>query len=197
MGETIDRRVQRTHRLLKQGLAELMLEKNFKDISVKEITDRVQLNRSTFYLHFADTHELLYRLENDTLAEVKEMILAHSEEIVMDRSLIPVFGPLLDYITSNYRVCDALFNHSVSDNFTKEIYEIFYTYGVYLIHQKYPHAPKNILDCTVHFLIYGLIGLLRKWFDHEMSISKQEMLQLANRLVYSTMEGTLTPQPES
>ena len=51
--------IRRTRRMLKQGLAELMREKEFNDISIKDITDRMDLNRGTFYLHYADTYELL------------------------------------------------------------------------------------------------------------------------------------------
>ena len=40
-----DRRIRRTKRLLRQALAEIMNEKDFKDITVKEITDRADLNR--------------------------------------------------------------------------------------------------------------------------------------------------------
>ena len=47
-----DRRIRRTKRLLRQALAELMNEKDFKDITVKEITDRADLNRGTFYFHY-------------------------------------------------------------------------------------------------------------------------------------------------
>ncbi len=36
-----DRRIRRTKRMLKQGLALMMAEKNFKDITVKDITDKV------------------------------------------------------------------------------------------------------------------------------------------------------------
>ena len=45
----MDRRVRRTRRLLKDSLIALMQEKEFMDISVKEITDRADLNRGTFY----------------------------------------------------------------------------------------------------------------------------------------------------
>ena len=47
-----DRRVRRTRRLLKQGLAELLREKEFKDISIKDITDRMDLNRGPFICTF-------------------------------------------------------------------------------------------------------------------------------------------------
>ena len=40
-----DRRVRRTKQLIKQSLIELMHEKPFKDITVKDITERADLNR--------------------------------------------------------------------------------------------------------------------------------------------------------
>ena len=44
MGEKrVDRRIRRTKRLLRQALAELMNEKEFKDITVKEILDAIKL----------------------------------------------------------------------------------------------------------------------------------------------------------
>ena len=46
-----DRRSRRSRKLLKQGLLELMKEKRFAAISVRDVTDRMDLNRGTFYLH--------------------------------------------------------------------------------------------------------------------------------------------------
>ena len=47
-GHKEDRRIRRTKKLLKQALAQLMDEKEFKDITVKDITERADLNRGTF-----------------------------------------------------------------------------------------------------------------------------------------------------
>ena len=63
-----DRRIRRTKRLLRQALAEIMNEKEFKDITVKEITDRADLNRGTFYLHYEDKFALLDALIDEALA---------------------------------------------------------------------------------------------------------------------------------
>ena len=43
-----DRRVRRTKQLIKQSLIELMHEKPFKDITVKDITERADLNEEPF-----------------------------------------------------------------------------------------------------------------------------------------------------
>lgn len=45
--EKMDRRVRKTRALLTQGLIRLMKEKDIKDISVKELSDLVDINRGT------------------------------------------------------------------------------------------------------------------------------------------------------
>ena len=57
-----DRRVRRTKKLLSQGLIELMQHKQVKDITVRELAERVDVNRGTFYLYYRDIFDLLERL---------------------------------------------------------------------------------------------------------------------------------------
>ena len=58
--KVIDRRVQRTRRLLHKGLMSLILEKKYESITVQEILDQADVGRSTFYMHFQDKDELLF-----------------------------------------------------------------------------------------------------------------------------------------
>jgi AcrR family transcriptional regulator len=62
-----DRRVQRTQSLLREALASLIREKAYDSISVKEILDRANVGRSTFYMHFRDKDELLVSGIHDML----------------------------------------------------------------------------------------------------------------------------------
>lgn len=57
--KTVDRRVQRTRQLLRDTLMALILERGYDAITVQDITDRANLGRATFYLHFKDKEELL------------------------------------------------------------------------------------------------------------------------------------------
>ena len=52
MAGKVDRRVRKTKAQLREGLARLMLQKSIKEITVKELVDEVDINRSTFYLHY-------------------------------------------------------------------------------------------------------------------------------------------------
>jgi AcrR family transcriptional regulator len=57
--ETSDRRVQRTKASLHDALMGLAHEKPYPTIAVKEILDRANVGRSTFYAHFRDKDDLL------------------------------------------------------------------------------------------------------------------------------------------
>lgn len=54
-----DPRVRRTRKLLMQSFMELLAEKSFDEIAIHEITERVEVNRATFYNHFQDKYQLL------------------------------------------------------------------------------------------------------------------------------------------
>ena len=64
MAEKVDRRVRKTKAQLRAGLARLMQKKSIKEITVKELVDEVDINRSTFYLHYSDIPTLLREIEN-------------------------------------------------------------------------------------------------------------------------------------
>jgi AcrR family transcriptional regulator len=55
----VDRRVQRTKASLHDALIGLAREKPYPSIAVKEILDRANVGRSTFYTHFRDKDDLL------------------------------------------------------------------------------------------------------------------------------------------
>src|SRR5262245_35873900 len=54
-----DRRIQRTQQLLRQAFLDIVVEKGFGATSIQDITERANVNRGTFYTHFADKYELL------------------------------------------------------------------------------------------------------------------------------------------
>lgn len=63
-----DRRIKRTRRALQKALIRLILEKGYDSVTIEEITERADLGRTTFYLHFRDKEELL-KHAIDTICE--------------------------------------------------------------------------------------------------------------------------------
>ena len=53
-----DRRTQYSKRVIKESLFELMQEKPINKITVKELCERADVNRSTFYAYYTDIYDL-------------------------------------------------------------------------------------------------------------------------------------------
>lgn len=63
-----DRRVEKTRKQLHEALISLLHEKSYTEIAMKEILDRANVGRSTFYVHFHDKNDLLVSGMMDVLA---------------------------------------------------------------------------------------------------------------------------------
>ena len=70
MAEKVDRRVRKTKAQLRAGLARLMQKKSIKEITVKELVEEVDINRSTFYLHYTDIYQMLESIEAELMEEI-------------------------------------------------------------------------------------------------------------------------------
>lgn len=75
MSRTLDPRVVRTRRLLINALTELIVvEEGYEPITIREIVQKAEVNRSTFYLHFCDKQDILTQMQGDLLNELKESL---------------------------------------------------------------------------------------------------------------------------
>jgi AcrR family transcriptional regulator len=54
----VDRRIQRTRQMLQHAFMDVVQNKGFAATSIQDITERANVNRGTFYLHFADKYML-------------------------------------------------------------------------------------------------------------------------------------------
>ena len=54
----MDRRAQRTRDLLQKALIELIAERGYDGITIRDIVDRAEVGRTTFYLHYNNKDEL-------------------------------------------------------------------------------------------------------------------------------------------
>ena len=77
MEKKTDRRVRKTKAQLRAGLAKLMQTKSIKEITVKELVDEVDINRSTFYLHYTDIYQMLESIEDELEGEINQIVNNH------------------------------------------------------------------------------------------------------------------------
>ena len=86
MTEKMDRRVRKTKAQLREGLARLMQKKSIKEISVKELVDEVDINRSTFYRYFSDKYTLRDEIVDDIVQDFAVDCSGAKTEWIWERS---------------------------------------------------------------------------------------------------------------
>jgi AcrR family transcriptional regulator len=75
-----DRRVVRTRDRLGDALVALLVEKPFDDITVREVLDRAQVSRSTFYEHFRDKNDLFLSDVDDFFERMAGLIERQNDQ---------------------------------------------------------------------------------------------------------------------
>ena len=190
-----DRRARRSRKLLKESLLELMKQKTFADISVRDVTDAADMNRGTFYLHYSGTAELLQSLEEDLLEEIQALVDAHMQETVAVGSVAPVFEPVLDFAVEHRETCAVLFTSSEASGFFQSIQRLVHENGAPLVRTWFQPEDPRLTDYLLNFLAWGFIGLLAEWFEKDMALPKAELLAAAQRMADSAAAG-LFPREE-
>ena len=100
--EKMDRRVRKTRALLLQGLVKMMETHDIQDISVKELTELVDINRGTFYSHYDD----IYAVAEDYENELVENFFSNAELIASTNAekFIDSFFSYVKQNDENYRM---------------------------------------------------------------------------------------------
>lgn len=185
-----DRRIRKTQKLLKESLLELMEKKEFKNISVKDITELADLNRGTFYLHYADTYSLLQEMETDVLKDFQYMVSSYRDVFKKD-SLLPVVIPIIQYIEENKKICKILFENSSSNDFVNRFHTLVLKNGTAIIKEQYPDAKDVTLNYFLEFITYGLTGVLKQWLNTDMKEQKEEVAEFVDKVIMGTAKNLL------
>lgn len=186
-----DRRVRRTQKLLKESLLELMDQKEFKNISIKDITELADLNRGTFYLHYTDTYSLLQEMESEVLKDFQEIVSDRCNAFEKD-SLLHVINPIIEYIEKNKKICKTFFENNASNDFVNRFHLLILKNGTAIIKEQYPNAGVVTLNYFFEFITYGLTGVLKLWLDTDMKQPKEEIALMVDKIIMGTAKSLLT-----
>ena len=95
-----DRRIRKTKQLLRQSFASLLAEKPLEDITVKELTERADINRGTFYCHYKDIYDLKDQIERELFDEFVAVIDGYGVDNLR-RELQPVMVDVFRFLQRN------------------------------------------------------------------------------------------------
>lgn len=158
-----DRRVQRTHRLLREALITLVLERGWEDVSVQDICERADVGRSTFYSHFGDKEALLTSGFELLRAELEAHV---GQEGGAGR--LSFAEPLLVHCHENRRIFRAL----VGQRSAQVVQRKFRALLVELVKDDLgPDTP----ELTAHFVAGALLELVAWWLDARSPMTPEQL----------------------
>jgi AcrR family transcriptional regulator len=157
----LDRRIQRTRKLLLDSLIALILEKNYDAVTVQEIIDRANVGRSTFYAHFESKEQLLFSGHDALTQSIATQKRSNTEGGQND-----IFTELFQHAADNHHLAKAMLGKGGGDLMIGRVSDMLIAY----FKQK---AQKQILDDRKVKLFAAsfasaIVGLLSHWLEENM-----------------------------
>lgn len=177
-----DRRIRRTKKLLRQALAELMNEKEFKDITVKEITERADLNRGTFYFHYTDTYDLKDQIE-DELIHVLRQNLETYQPTESNHSIRMIANAVLGYIDNDRFLFRTLFHDSSGEGIRSKMTRVLedMIYQLQKTHMLENNERQRKYVCR--FLANGIVGMIAMFLEQERENALEEASRIMDDMI--------------
>ena len=166
-----NRRAQMTRMLLRTALIELMQKKPFSAISVKEICEQADLNRTTFYLHYTDQSALLADVENEVYLKTLET-LRNVSPAADAPGMISAF---LQYIRSNADLFRILFFDAGSEGFRSRFVQNMLDSLRVNIPLSCAEEEEPYVLC---FLMQGSVHMIMEWIQRDFDMEPDELAML-------------------
>lgn len=186
-----------TAKRMDEAFLELLEKKDISFITVKEICERAQVNRSTFYLH--------YETIGDLLSESVELMTSHFHEYMRKNSsssqgfsihsedepyfITPRYlTPYLEYIREHRRLFKTVTSNSKALRLD-ETYEKMFCNVFAPILTRYG-VPESDHRYIMSFYISGIMAIIAEWLKDDCKAEVEHIIKVI-RVCIMTPESTL------
>lgn len=178
-----DPRVLRTRRLIMDSFIELSAKKEFKDITIKDITTEAMINRATFYYHFEDIYDLLEKALSEVLL-VNLNDEAYKTDKLNEEAVISIFTAITNFQKSLSNRCHRGYEDTIARIIREQLEVIFYKMLVNQSTMVDKEAPK--INAVI--LSWGIYGASVEWKRNGMTIPPEEFIKSAIPYLLSGIE---------
>lgn len=162
---------------MNKALLELLEKKDFEYITIKEICALAEVNRSTFYLHYENTSDLL----KETTQYITDSFLSYfsvekqSISLKFEKSdlkdlvfITPEYlSPYLTFIKENQRVFKTSIKQFGSMDFNG-VYKKMLKYIFNPILERFDF-PENSRPYILKFYLTGITAIVMEWLENDCS----------------------------
>lgn len=181
--QKVDRRVRYTKAMLREAMLEQMLQKPVGKITVTDICREADINRNTFYAHYASVEELLRGIEDEVYEKISQSIT----NLQTDDSLTAICR----LIHEDKHLFRVLFSDNNDNRFVKRVLQLVYETTIYVWNENMSNASfseANVL-LLYEYIINGGMAVIKRWIRGDIHLQPE---QVATLIITVTNHG-LTP----
>lgn len=182
-----ERRKLRTKKKLNEAVIELILERGYEPVSIQDITDRADLARATFYLHYKDKDEILWDFINEGLDDFHHKVHALRDSYHGDKPFI-YYAFLLDFqlLDQNRNLYKIVFGNVGPEPIRRRAKELM----VADIEQHIRDGQIfQTLDLPPTFVAQFVTGALHQLFQWRLEEPNQYTPEQMIEMVYQMLSG--------
>ena len=185
MQKKVDRRVRKTKSQLRAGLARLMQEKSIGEITVKELVNEVDINRSTFYMHYSDIPALLREIEDDMMEEMERAVREHP---IKEDSTSRFIEDIFRVLNENREISRALIGPHGDLGFVRRIEKLLEENSSEFLAQLFPERVQD-MKYFYSYCLNGCLGFVKTWLEDGEAKPPEYAADLTFRMVVSSMKA--------
>ena len=176
-----------TEKAIQDAFLELLNEKSFNKITVRDITDRCGINRNTFYYHYQDIYELL---EGFCAGEVDRVVRQFPQLTSLEECL----NGIMDLIKINKRAIMHIFNSNNREIYVTSLWRVCEHAVRTYANAAFGDAPVSESDKELFIRYYkcSCFGLIMDWINSGMKDEYAEGVRRICALKKGTADLTIS-----
>ena len=179
----MDRRIIKTENAFMDALIEALVEKPLQKITVKELCERANMNRGTFYLHYKDVYDLMDKTETHMVNKIFEAcdFDNNSRETRIDEydSILLVFN----YIKDHKDLYRTLISSTDNLGFIKKLVEMIHDRVFDELTKSLPNINPDTIRSASMFFVGGSVSMFVDWVVNDCSSPPEETI-MASSAIY-------------
>ena len=173
-----DRRTLKTRKAIYNVLMELLLQKELHKVTVQEISDLADINRTTFYKHFLDIYDVYEKLTKIILSDVAGMLTQRGENTPS-----AFYHDMLNYVSEHAVYFTMIFSPYNTSGLYQNLLNMFIGIeGLVLSEQLGSDYPEHILTFVVRYHVNGCFAVIADWLTSGFERSQDYIVQMLSDL---------------
>ncbi len=175
MNDKVDRRIVKSQNLIHSAFLKMLLENEFDEITVKEIAEKADISRKTFYLHYVDKYDLLDTIVNKQLEELEKICEQKKDKGFIEGTII-----WFNYFAEHKAFFSALFKSESTVSFRKQLLNFMANQlSKKLTNLKHEQDAEILL----RFLSMAVLGIVESFVLDELNASTEQIAKQVGELL--------------